>query len=271
MDLLLARLSGEFSIDQTIRVAILVTARVIPLALITPWIVLRAKPNPILITVSGILAALLTPFALRTTAPLPTVNLELSLLIIREILVGTVFAIASALPFYALEWSGRLTDTLRDPSFREFTSISGPSTQTPLRTLYVMTGMVLFFSIGGHRLAIKALADTFIVLPIGSVNIPATIRTVSWDSVRLVETALTLSIVLAAPIAAMIALSEFVLGLVGRSLPNLSLYFIAAVPLRALVALVGVLFSISLIVDMLPQIFRESIEAASAIIRQFAR
>jgi flagellar biosynthesis protein FliR len=57
--------------------------------------------------------------------------------------------------------------------------------------------------------------------------------------------------------------------LVARSLPDLSLYFIAAIPLRALIALVGSLLCISLIIDMLPGTFIEALEAASAIIQRF--
>jgi flagellar biosynthesis protein FliR len=270
VDLVLTRLSGEFAIDQTIAVAILVTARVMPLILLTAWLALRAAPNLVLIAVSAILATLLTPYALSTAPPLPSDISILSLLTTREILVGTVFAIAAALPFYALEWAGRLTDTMRDPSLTKGTDLPGLSPQTPLSNLYVMTGMVLFLSVGGHRIAITALTDTFIALPIGTTNTASTIRAISWESVRLVASALTLSVIMAAPIAALIALSQFALVLVGRSFPNLSLYLIAGIPLRALIALVGVLFCISLIIDMLPRIFQEAIDAASALLQRFA-
>lgn len=264
MDLLLARLIGELAIGQTIAAAIIVTARFIPLTLLAPWIVIRTTPNLALLAISVVLGTILTPYALSTAAPLPSDTFVLSLLIAREILIGTVFAVAATLPFFALAWAGRISDTMRDPSLSKDTTLSGSSHQTPLSKLYVMIGIVLFFIVGGHRIAITALADTFITLPIRCANQAFSIRAVSWESVRLVASALTLSLVLAAPIAAMIALSELALSLVGRSLPNLSLYFFAGIPLRALIAIVGALFCISIIVDMLPQMFRQAIEAANA-------
>jgi flagellar biosynthesis protein FliR len=270
VEALLAQLSGQFAIEQSVAVAILVIARVIPITLLTSWIALRATPNLGLLAVSALVAILLTPYALATAPALSTDTPLLLLLVAREILIGTVFAIAVALPFFALAWAGRLTDTLRDPSLGTNSILSSQSSQTPLRNLYVLTGMVLFFSIGGHRLAITALTESFVAIPIGSSNQAAFVPTLTWESVRLVASALTLSLLLAAPVAAMIALSEFAFGIVDRSLPNLSLYLVAGIPLRALVILLGALFSIAIIIDMLPQLFREAIEGAGALLKRLA-
>ncbi|MBN1653650.1 MAG: flagellar biosynthetic protein FliR [Deltaproteobacteria bacterium] len=271
MNDLLKWLGGDASVDQTVLVAILVTARVIPLTHLTPWLALSIAPNPLIVAVSVVLAVLLTPYALGTAPEISSRIVDLSLLAARELLIGTVFAVAAAMPFIALAWAGRLTDTIGDRSITDNATSSVYSAQTPLSNLYAMMGMVLFFSLGGHRLAVSALTKTFITLPIAATMSAPTLSLVVWESVRLIADALALSLVLTAPVAAIVALCEIALGFFGRSFPHLSFSYVAAMPLRAFVALGAVCLCVSFIMDLMPQIFRDAFETASELIKRMGR
>jgi type III secretory pathway component EscT len=259
VDTLITWLGGQAYLDRTISVALLVTARIMPLMLLTPWLALRTAPKLLVVAVSLIFGAILTPCALQTAPELSTNILALSVSAARELLIGMIFAVAATLPFYALEWAGWLADTWRD-------AVPPTGSQSPLSDLYVMMGMVLFLSLGGYRLAINAFTDSFVAVPVGGTIRSLTMSSVAWGSVRLVASALSLAFVLATPIAVMVALSQLVVGLFSRTVPNVSFDVIIGMPLRRIVGLIGALLCISLIIAMLPQISRDAIEAASALV-----
>jgi flagellar biosynthesis protein FliR len=262
VDTLITWLGGQAYLDRTISVALLVTARIIPLMLLTPWLVLRTAPKLLVVAVSFILGTILTPCALQTAPDISANLLVLSVSAARELLIGMIFAVAATLPFYALEWAGWLADTSRD---------AAPGSQSPLSDLYVMMGMVLFLSLGGYRVAINAFTDSFVAVPVGGTIRSLTMSSVAWGSIRLVASALSLAVVLAMPIAVMVASSQLVVGLFSRTVPNVSLDGIIGMPVRRIVGLIGALLCISFIIAILPQIYRDAIGAASALVARLLK
>ena len=103
---------------------------------------------------------MLMPTAIAQTPVLPTAGFVLAALSLRELLVGTIWALALALPFLAVEWGGRIADQLRGamPSGR------GPS---PLGELHLWVAVVAFVALGGHHLVVAALADGLVSHPLG--------------------------------------------------------------------------------------------------------
>ncbi len=82
-----------------------------------------------------------------------------------------------------------------------------------------MLCLAVFVCIGGHRLVMAALLDTFQSLPPGGTGIPAD---VGGALVTLLAESFTLGIRAAAPVMTSLLLSSLVVGLIGRTLPQLN-------------------------------------------------
>jgi type III secretory pathway component EscT len=266
MEAILEWLGGEDRIARAIAVGVLVAARVMPLAILAPWLGLRGAPAMIRTIVALALAIALIPIALPAAAAVPPAPFTIAALAVREALVGAVFAVATALPLHALDWAGRLVDTWRGASMAEVIAPPTGERTSPVGDLQLMMGVAIFLVIGGHRLALAAFADGLIAVPVGAVQADtASLREVAFGSLRLFAAAVAFGLALAAPAGAAIVLGEVALGLVARASPQVPVFF-AGMPLRAAIGLAAVLLAMSVIAGELPAAFRDAIDLASRLI-----
>src|SRR5262249_17339601 len=85
----------------------------------------------------------------------------------RELVIGLVLALALALPVHALRWAGALIHSAA------FEPIGGSfehdgSAPPALEQLYGLLAIALFMTLGGHRLAIAAIAESLRSAPLGT-------------------------------------------------------------------------------------------------------
>lgn len=246
-------------LDGWLVVGVLVAARVAPLTVLVPWMTLQGSPALVRAALVLALTAALAPLAagaLDAGTLAQAGPLQLAAFGLREVLVGGIFAVAAALPFWALDWAGRLVDTWRGASLVEVLTPDGERT-SPLGQLHLLLGVVLFFSLGGHRLAFAAFGEGLVVAPPGAVDLAASAETFALGVARLTAAALAFAAALAAPAAAAIVVVEVGLGLVARSAPQIPVFF-AGMPLRAAVGLAAVLLGLSILVGELPAAFEET-------------
>lgn len=266
MEALIAWLGGDERVARVLVVGLLVAARVAPLALLAPWLSMRQAPTVLRTAVVLALTAALTPLAVESAPAIPPALPVVALLALREVLVGSLFAIATALPFYALDWAGRLVDLWRGASLAEVIAPPTGERTSPLGDLYLMMGVVLFVVLGGHRLALAAFAEGLAEVPVGEAALASGLGDVALGAMRLAANALAFGVALAAPAAVAIVLVEVSLGLVARAAPQIPVFF-AGMPLRAAVGLAAALLALSLVADELPAAFRGAIDAASRLVR----
>jgi type III secretory pathway component EscT len=256
--------------QRFLAVGILVIARISPLVLLAPWLSLRAFSPVIRLAIVCVLAAALLPCALGSAAVTDLNLLALSEAAVRELVVGAVFALAACLPFYTLYWAGQLADTWRGASMDDLpTSVTGERA-SPLGELYLLTAVVLFFSLGGHCLALSAFADTLSSFPIGRSLSSGGLSAALWGSIKLFSSAFAFAAIVAAPVGAVLAITEIGFGLIGRVAPEIA-NALATVSLRAALGLVAALFAIFYGLSLLGPTFHEAIQKAYEIVRQLSR
>ncbi len=250
--------------DTMLSVGALVAARVAPLTVFAPWLTLRRTPPIVRATLILALTVVLTPLALETVDH-DAIQTEsagvFAAWVLREAIVGTLFAIATALPLHALDWSGRLVDTWRGASLAEVIAPPTGERTSPLGDLYLLMGIALFLTLGGHRVAFAAFADGLVVAPVGSVDLAAGATTIAFGAARLSGSALALSMSVAAPAAVAIVVVESALGLIARSAPQVPVFF-AGMPLRAATGLGAALAGLALLVGQLPEVFDVAVNVA---------
>ncbi|MFI5307844.1 MAG: flagellar biosynthetic protein FliR, partial [Polyangiales bacterium] len=132
-----------------VALALLLCARFAPLAWLVPWLVVRGSPATLGVAATLVLALCAWPAAARVAPALSLSAWSLSVLGLREALIGLVYALALALPLLALSWAGRL--------YGRFSALDGA--ESALGTLQLWLAVASFFALGGHRVAIGLLVE----------------------------------------------------------------------------------------------------------------
>ncbi|MCB9619369.1 MAG: flagellar biosynthetic protein FliR [Sandaracinus sp.] len=265
-------LSDEATLDRWILLGVLVAARIAPLTVVAPWLTLRRTP-PFLrgALILGLTVAL-APLAAGAASVDALFGADAATLVawvIREVLVGTLFALATSLPFFALDWAGRLVDTWRGASMAEVIAPPTGERTSPVGDLQLMVGIVLFLTLGGHRLAFAAFAEGLVVAPPGSVDLAGSAPELALGAARLTGSALAFAVAIAAPAGVAIVLVETALGLVARSAPQIPVFF-AGMPLRATVGLAAALLGLAVLLGELPGAFEDALAIAAQWMRDLA-
>jgi type III secretory pathway component EscT len=245
----------------------LLAARVLPVALLAPWLVVGAGALGGLQLVSALAAAGacavgLLPLALAGPAPELALGWALAPHLLAELLRGCFFALAVALPLSAFGWAGALADRLRAAAGAPVDELEDPAA---LARLYRAAAVALFCASGGHRVVLSAFAEGLRAHPLGSLPASAGLAAGLRAAVSLVQDALTLAVTLCAPVLVcvlVVALSLSLLGRVARPLAASS----AAGPL-SLAVLGAVCLTLARTLDALPTALSVFVAQAARLLR----
>jgi flagellar biosynthetic protein FliR len=181
---------------------------------------------------------------LRTKIPqLPADTLSLGILIIRETLIGISLGLLSRIIFAAVEFCGQLVGMQMGFSM---SSMFDPSMgQVPLMaTLQVLLAMLLFLSLEIHHVFIRAIVESYQVMPPGSWHMSGGLL----KFVMMLTTDLfVLGLKLAAPVMVALLATSVVLGIMARSFPQMNI-FMVSMPLNIGIGLL--VLGLSLLVFM---------------------
>lgn len=262
----LLELVGDPGSARLARGALLVLLRMLPVSVLVPFLGPRGLPAPARAAVLFLLAGALLPLALGFADPSLDTGAILAMGA-RELVVGLVLGFTAKLPFAAFGLGGRLVDQARGASLAEVTGAGGERT-SPLGELLELLGIAVFLSVGGHRLALALVSETFRIAPIGAASL-----SLGEDSlvglVRLFAWSMGLGLSLAAPALVAVLLGELVLGTVGRAVPRVPTHF-AGMPLRAGLGVAALLLALSRIVDEVPGAARHVFREAAALVARLA-
>lgn len=185
--------------------------------------------------------------------------LTLLFILIHQMLIGLALGLAIDVIFSGVQIAGELMGFQMGFSIANvvdpMTGITAPITSN---VLYI-TAFLLFFSFGGHHLLIKALVETFTVVPISD---------------RMVQTGFLMSVIsyagqmfvigvkVAAPVMGILLLINVSFAIIARALPQMNV-FLMAFPLTIAV---GLIFA-SLVIRMMPVFMSVSLERAWVFMR----
>jgi flagellar biosynthesis protein FliR len=185
-------------------------------------------------------SAMITVVFWGTHVPEPANLLQLLTLAAKEAAWGLALGMGVAILFAGLHATGQLlgemsgmqlADTI-DPSFNISTPLFGQ--------LLNLTALAAFVIIGGHRLVMAALLDSFYEMPPGSAffsdGLSAALIDVAAQSFQLGVRA-------AAPVLTAVLLATLILGFVNRTLPQLNVMAVGF-SLNAMIALAGLAVSL---------------------------
>lgn len=233
---------------------LLILVRVIGILAATPFFGSRNIPAMLKVGLAG-----LTSFFLLPTVQAPQEVLTAGLgetagFIITEMLIGFAMGFILSLFFMVVQMAGQMMDV---PMGFSMVNVLDPlqGQQVPiLGQFQYVIAIVTFLTINGHHLILKALTDSFDLIPLGGWSYwPGFVEicTTAFSS------AFTLGFQIALPVVATLLLVDIALGLIARTVPQMNV-FILGFPLKIGIGLFLVLLLLPVYVVILQNLFSPS-------------
>lgn len=225
---------------------LLVLVRVTGLFVVAPIFGRRNIPAYYKVGFSFFLALIIT-----NVLPVQTIDYQQSLLYYlmlaaKELLVGVTIGYVSYLVFTAMYMAGQFIDmqigfgmvSVLDP----LSNIQVPVTAN----LYFMISMLIFLLANGHHLLIQALVDSYQFVPIGQA---AFNQQLLQDILRIFGSVFALGFKIAAPVITTMLITDFALGIMSRTIPQLNIFFVG-MPLKIVLGILLMILSMPLFITM---------------------
>ena len=259
-------------LDRAILLWALVAARIAPIVMMVPYLGGKAVPQLVKMGLTIALTGMIYPLVWGSgaAAALPDGALALSMLLLKELLLGFTFGFVAALVFDAVRIAGQLIDNARGqtqatafvPQLKERVSVTGDY-------LYQLN-VVVFLLLGGHRLFIAALVNSFAAIPPQTMPpLGDHLGAMAFGITRLATDAITLGVVMAFPVIAAILLTDLCLAMVNRAAPQINVFFLG-MPIKALAGIAVVLITLQALVERTMREAVSGIQFIEAIMQSLA-
>lgn len=199
-----------------------------------------------------------TAVILANTIQLPSPEtfdsmLQLALIIAKEFIVGITIGFIAYLAFTAIYVAGEIIDmqigfgvvNVMDP----ISNIQVPITSN----VYFILSMLVYIAVNGHHALIKALFDSYTVVPLGMAVFSA--PAAAENLMGIFGSIFAIGFKIAAPVIAAILITDIALGTISRMVPQLNV-FVIGMPLKILVGIVILMVTIPMFLYVLEGLFK---------------
>lgn len=229
---------------------ILVFVRMIGFFQVVPIFFPKGLPNTAKIAFTLIVAYILLP-GINYSAINITSNYVLISLVINEVITGLTLGFITNLCFFSIKMSGQLIDQQIGFSMINMFDPTTNSNSTLIENVLYWCSLILFFSIDGHHMLIRALVESFNTISLGKFIL-------SGESINLVVNAFiqffAIGLKIAIPLVLIILITDITLGLIGRAVPQINL-MILGLPIKILVGLTCFVLALPLLFNMITSSF----------------
>jgi flagellar biosynthesis protein FliR len=197
----------------------LVLARTGALISTAPIFGTMALPRQVRALLAVTMSLLVAPVFLSTSMP-PVENLAgYGKMMANEVLVGLLLGLGLNIFFAGVQAAGQVVSQLSGMSLAEAYNPGFQEDSSIFSQLFYFVTLAVFVAVGGHRMVTQSLLDTFTALPPGHAALGNTFVEVITN---IITQAFVLGIRAAAPLMTALLLSNLVLGLISRTLPQIN-------------------------------------------------
>ena len=237
---------------QKLEVFILVLARTAGIFTVTPIFGANQVPPQVRIAVAVGMAVIFVALV-PSNAVLAVDILPMALLIAKEAFVGLVIGFVVTLVFAVFQIAGDFIDVQAGFSFATMVDpVNGAHTSVAARFHQILIGL-LFFATNAHHVVITGLADSFKLVPVGSMSMNPLVASGMLD---IFATLFAVALRIASPVVAAVFLADVALAIMCRAVPQMNV-IIAGMPLKLGVGLVGMLVAIPVLVTSSQGVFSD--------------
>jgi flagellar biosynthetic protein FliR len=214
---------------------ILVLARVSPLFLLAPPFNSSMVPARARLIIACGISVGLAPLALHGQA-IPGDALRITMLALKEIVIGLGFAFSIACLFAAVDTAGSLIDSQIGLTYGSLINPVDNTQSGSISQLYSMVGILVFIAIDGEAWVIRGLGRTYELVPM--LSSPSISKMVSAATSAFAGI-FTAALEVAGPVLLALILTDVAFGVVSRVVPQLNI-FAVGFPMKIIVGLLVV-------------------------------
>lgn len=235
---------------------ILIFCRITGLFIMSPIFSKQNVPIYWKIMFSVLLSYIVFSFKLSSTVINIDSTLRFVIYVCKEVLLGIIFGYITTVMFSAILLAGQLIDTqigfgmvnILDPQ---------NNIQVPLLGNFNnIIALLLFLIIDGHHTLIQLLVASFDMVPIGQVTVE---QDIYIALVTLFKNAFELAFKMALPIMGAALITDSVLGLMSKSIPQMNIFAIG-IPAKIFVGLITLFFFVPAYIALLRGNFSDMLE-----------
>ncbi|MBL9125859.1 MAG: flagellar biosynthetic protein FliR [Planctomycetaceae bacterium] len=198
----------------------LVLARMSGLVMTAPLVGGREVPVRVRAIFGFALALVIAPTQTALAGSWATGSVGYLLAVVGEVMIGVALGIGLMLLFAGMQVAGQIVSQMSGLSLADVFNPNLDSATPLFGQLFYLFSLAIFVAIGGQRLMIAAMLDTFATLPVGTITLD---NQLAETVTTLMTQSLALGVRAAAPTATALLLATLALGLLGRALPQLNL------------------------------------------------
>lgn len=200
-------------------VFVLVLARTGALVATAPIYGSQAVPRRVRALLAVAMSLLVAPVFLNTSLPTVKHPAELGRLMVNEVLVGLLLGLGVNVIFSGVQVAGQVASQMSGLSLADVFNPGFEEDVSVFSQLFYFVTLAVFVAVGGHRFVTESLLDTFSWMPPGHASLGSSfVETL----VGLLRQSFELGIRAAAPILTALLISNLVLGLISRTLPQIN-------------------------------------------------
>jgi flagellar biosynthesis protein FliR/FlhB len=214
----------------------LASVRVVAMLIVSPVFSLRQIPAFVKVGLSLIIGVLISSTLDTANIVLPSTAFGLYLAVGKEVLMGLSIGYISTLVFNAIRVSAQFMDFSIGFSMSQYYDPSTAGNSTPLERFFNWLALIIFLTFNFHHIILSAVIKSFEVVPIGILQFNAEIFPVILN---IFSSSFYLAVQLAAPIVIVLFITDFTMGLIARTVPQINV-FILGMPVKVLVGLAAI-------------------------------
>jgi len=239
---------------------LIVLVRVSGIFVISPFFSSQNISNTVKVGLTVFISVIMT---LMLDIEIKALEISPIILVIKELITGMIIGFICYLFFSTFYTLGQIVDmsmgfgmvNVVDPQNR---------IQVPLMgNFYYFLALYILFGINGHHVIIRALADSYKFIPIGTFDLS---KNIAFFLIEILAKTFAIGFMLSTPIIISIFLLDLVLGILVRTMPQMNV-FVVGLPLKILIGL----FIIVITVPIFNSIVSNLINIMSDRIYEFLR
>lgn len=196
--------------------------RVSVLFFLLPLFGARNVPPLWKVGLSMVMAIVLTP-VVPMPSMLPETAPQVIIGVISEVVMGLILAMAIKMFFTTVQMAGQFMSFQMGFAMARAMDPQTGSQSTILTQFIYLFAILVFFSINGHHMFIRALAGSFYIVPPNSLTFNPVI---SKELIKISGEMFMVGVKIAAPILVALFLSNLCLGIVARTVPQINILMV---------------------------------------------
>ncbi|MBN8231383.1 flagellar biosynthetic protein FliR [Corallococcus macrosporus] len=244
----MAELGARVNLSVTIFTVALIMCRVMPILIFSPFLGGEVVPSEMKLGLGLMVSVVLFPSVADRMDKIPLSALPYIGLLLKEIFIGLSLSYIVNIVFDAARVAGNLMDTMAGSNNAQLYVPQLGQQVSLFSSLKVQLCVVLFLSLDGHHVIIRALAESLAVVPLE--GFPHFSRGV-WPffdlMIRSFADLLKISLALAGPGMVAAFATDLAMGAINRVAPQIQVFFIA-MSLKPLMSVLIIFVSIHVII-----------------------